>query len=202
MSTAQQLREHINVISPGIPFLASSMRHLAPAHNLRKILERMVTAGELKRVTRGMFIKPKKTPYVTATAPSAQEVVETISQSTGEIIAIHGAEAARRFQLSTQTPIQPIFYTSGNTRKIKAGKQTILLKHISPRKMIALGTRVGEAISALWYVGKENVTLETIHSIQRQLTQEEFIGLLKEANHMPAWMANIFFYYQKQESYV
>jgi hypothetical protein len=35
------------------------------------------------------------------------------------------------------------------------------LKHISPKKMVAPGTNVGLAISALWYLGKNEVTQQT-----------------------------------------
>lgn len=200
MSTINQLRKYIQTLPTGKPFLSSSLRHLAPANNLRKILERMVKTGNLKRVTRGMFVKPKQIPYIQESMPSANEIAQTIAQATGETITIHGAEAVRKFHLSTQTPMQPIFYTSGNTRNLKVGNQNILLKHMSPRKMVAAGTKVGDVILALWYLGKQNVTLNIIQNIKSQLTVNEFEGLLKEVIHMPAWMAELFYYYQQKQA--
>ena len=69
--------------------------------------------------------------------------------------------------------------------------------NVSPSKLIAPGTVAGTVISALLYLGREQVSLETLKKIQNQLSTEEFDTVLKEVNQMPAWMANIFYYFQK-----
>lgn len=198
-NTARQIRQHINRRVPaGKAFSATTFRQYGSASNVRKILSRLTQAGTIKRVAPGLFAKPKQVPHIGETLPSPQEVVETIAQSTGEIIAIHGAEAARRLQLTTQTPMQPVFFTTGNTRQIKISNRTILLKHISPRKLVAPGTIVGTVISALWYFGQKNASLKSIHTIKKQLTQKEFESILQKIEYMPAWMADLFYQYQKE----
>ncbi len=198
MSTVfQKIREQIKRTPEGKPFHASSLRHLGLADNVRQILSRMVKNNEIARVSRGIFVRPKQISHVGEIMPSTQEIAETVANLTGETIAIHGAEAARRLSLTTQTPVRPIFYTSGNSRQIKSKNLTITLKHISHKKLALAGTVAGSVLSALWYLGKNNVTPKTIETIEKKLTKKQFNQVLNSKKYMPAWMANSFFHYQR-----
>ena len=95
-------------------------------------------------------------------------------------------------QLSTQVPMQPIFYTSGTSRKIKLGKQTITLKHISPRKQVKPGTITCLVITALWYLGKDHVNANIICAIKQRLNEKQFSEVTKHTHQMPIWMADTF----------
>jgi hypothetical protein len=198
-STISQIREQIAKAPAGKPFVGSSLRHLAPTDNLRKILERLAKSGEIKRVARGVFIKPKQVAYLGEYLPSTREVVEVLAHASGEIISIHGAEAARQLRLTTQVPMQTVFYTTGNSRKIKIGKRVVTLKHISPKKLIMPGTIVGTVITALWYLGRKNVSSKTLEIIHQQLTQKDFNTVLQQIPYMPAWMASVFFHFQQSK---
>jgi hypothetical protein len=93
------------------------------------------------------------------------------------------------FGLSTQMQVQPVYYTTGPSRRIKYGGMYIRLKHISQRKIVAPGTNVGLAISALWYLGKNQVEKATFATIQKRLTAAEYMQLKESVPQMPAWMA-------------
>jgi hypothetical protein len=107
----------------------------------------------------------------------------------GGNVELHGAEAARMFGLSTQMQVQPVYYTTGPSRRIKYGGMYIRLKHISQRKIVDPGTNVGLAISALWYLGKNQVENATFATIQKRLTEAEYMQLKESVSRMPAWMA-------------
>ena len=199
MKAAQALEIRIMAQPTGQLFSANTFCQAASYENVRKILGRMAIAGKIKRVARGLYIKPKHVAYIGETLPSPIEIVQNIAQSTGEIIAIHGAEAARKLQLTTQVPMQPIFYTTGNSREIKTPNRTIILQHISPRKLVAPETIAGTVISALWYLGKANVSLEILYKIQKQLTHNEFNSISEYVDRMPAWMASLFYQYQQRQ---
>ena len=201
MKAIDKIKEHLKEIPEGETFTTSSLRHLASVDNVRQILNRLIKNGEIKRIARGVFVKAKHIPRVGEILPLVREIVETIAKATGETIAIHGAEAARQLQLTTQMPMRLMLYTSGNTREVKIKNQSVFLKHVSPSKLIAPGTVAGTVISALLYLGREQVSLETLKKIQNQLSNEEFDTVLKEVSHMPAWMANIFYYFQKGRSH-
>ncbi len=193
MTANQQLQNYIDNIPEGQPFTANAFRHLASIENSWQVLSRLTKAGEIKRLMRGIYVKPKISAHVGEIMPSAQQIVTAIAQTTGETVAIHGAEAARQLQLTTQVPMQSIFYTTGNTRQINIGNRCVTLQHISARKIIAPGTIAGTVITALWYIGKKHATLEIIKSLKKRLTTEEFATVLENIPHMPGWMASLFY---------
>ena len=186
------IKNHINKLARGKPFTMKSIASQTSYANIRQILSRLVKTGEIIRVTRGIYARPKETPHLGLVLPNPEEVIKIITQKTGEVIAMHGAEAAHRLGLSTQIPLQSIFYTTGNTRIVKIGKLAITLKHISPSKLVNPGTTTCIVISALWYLGKDAVSSETINKIKLRIKPQEFSALLKHTQHMPAWMAELF----------
>lgn len=197
MKEIELVQNQINKIPRGKPFPVSSIGRETSYANVRQVLSRLVKAGEIMRATRGIYVRPKEIPYLGKVLPGSEEVVKAISKKTGEIITLHGAEAARILQLSTQAPMHPIFYTSGTTRKIKLGKQIITLKHISPRKQVKPGTITCLVITALWYLGKNHVNENTINIIKQRLKEKQFSEVLNHIHQMPEWMASVFNQYQK-----
>lgn len=200
MTAISKVREYIAGVPEGQAFPSSALRHFAATENIRQILNRLVKAGELKRVARGVFVKPKMIAKVGEMLPSASEVAKTLAESTGETIAVHGAEAARRLQLTTQVPMRLVFYTSGNTRTLKIANRTVKLTHVNPSRLIASETKAGLVISALGYLGRENVTVKTIAIIKEHISAEEFKTVIKLIEKMPAWMADVFFRYQQEQN--
>lgn len=126
--------------------------------------------------------------------------MEVIAQSTGEIISIHGAEAARQLHLTTQVPMQSIYYTNGTSRVLKIGSRQVQLKHVSPRKLRLSGTLAGTVVTALSYLGREQVTPKTIETIKNRLPKNEFVSLIQKTEHMPGWMAHCFHRYQANQT--
>lgn len=199
MSAAQLVKSEINHMRTGAPFTISAFHHLGTTENIRKILERLVKSGKIQRLARGFFAKPKKIKHVGETLPSIQETIKAIAKVRGEVIVPHGAEAARQLHLTTQAPLKMMLYTTGYSRKIKIRNRTVVLRHISPRKLVAPGTITCTVILALWYLGKNEVTTATIEKINQQLSSQEFNTVLQYTQSMPAWMAKIFFIYNQKQ---
>lgn len=198
MHAVASIKQYISTLPEGVPFAASALRTFASTDNIRQIMTRLVKSGEITRVARGVFIKPKYTSNHTTPLTPAPEIARIITESTGEIISIHGSEAARQLQLTTQVPMRPVFYTNGNTRTLKISNRSIKLKHVNPSKLIAPGTTSGLIISALLYLGKEAVTIETLHLIQQRVSSDEFQKTTRLVEHMPAWMADLFYKFQQE----
>jgi hypothetical protein len=188
MSTTEAIRTRIQRLSKGKPFTSSRFLKLGSRAAVDKTLSRLVEEGEIERLARGVFVRPKKSRFIGTVMPEVSEVVEVIAKSHGETIQVHGAEAARRFKLSTQMPTSPVFYTSGPSRSLRVGNITVKLMHTtSHRRLQFAGKKTGLALSALWYLGKESTTPETIIRIKSGLSPKEFEAL-KSAD-VPAWMS-------------
>lgn len=198
MTASSMIKQYIGELPEGKSFPANSLRSFATTDNIRQFLNRQVKAGILKRVARGVFVKPKQSELLGEILPNAFEIATSLSKSTGETITVQGAEAARMLQLTTQVPMQFIFYTSGNTRTLKLSSTTVKLKHVNPSRLIAPGTTPGLVICALNYLGRKNVTINTIEKIKSVISQNEFNQTIQLADKMPAWMADIFYRYQKE----
>lgn len=188
MSTAQAIRRGIRKLPRGKPFTrARFLKHGSPGA-VDRALSRLVDEGEISRVARGVFVVPKTSRFVGVVQPDVLEVVETIARRNGETIQVHGAEAARRFKLSTQVPMSPVFYTSGSSRVMRVGKFSVRMVHTSSRRRLQFaGEATGVALTALWYLGKENVTPESVVTVATALGAKAFEKL--RSADMPAWMS-------------
>jgi len=190
MTTAETIRTQIENIPIGEPFTSTRLRLLGQRAAVDQTLSRLVKKGEITRIARGVFVRPKTSKYVGQVMPEPAKVAQAIASAHGETLQVHGAEAARLLGLTTQMPMQSMFYTSGPGRKMKIGNLHLVFKHAPPRKLALAGQSSGLALTALWYLGKAQVTPRVIENIRQKLSPQAFQQLKTEARSMPGWMAD------------
>lgn len=118
-SVHSKVRSHVSRLVDGEPFSVRDLLALGPRAAVDKTLSRMVASGELVRPTRGVYAKPRINQTLGRQVPVEPEsIVRVIARSTGARVGVHGAEAARRFGLSTQVPLRPVYATSGKSRTV------------------------------------------------------------------------------------
>jgi len=190
MTTTKAITTDLRKLPKGKPFTHLCFLKYGSRGAVDRALSRLVAEGEVKRVARGVFVRPKRSRFGGDVLPEVSEVVKIIAKNNRETIQVHGAEAARRFKLSTQMPTRPVFYTSASSRSITVGNTTVKMIHTSSQRRLQFaGKKTGLALSALWYLGKDNVDAEVVSKIKSGLSTEEF-ELLKSAD-MPAWMVAV-----------
>lgn len=193
IKTAKTIRQRIDAMPVGEPFTPTAFLECGTRASVDQTLARLVKAGVIERVTRGVFVLPEISRFVGKVSPSPLKVAETIAKTTGAVIQVHGAEAARRLELTTQMPTQPVFVTSGPSKRIRVGKMEISLQHVCQRKLALAGRPAGLALAAMWYLGKKEVTPALIEKIRHKLGPNEFAALKGATSSMPAWMSNAIF---------
>lgn len=186
LSVSTRIAQRVKRLSKGQPFCISRFAELGTRGAIAKAVARLVSRGELERVTRGVYMRPKQSKYIGRVRSSPLAVMEVITKASGETIQMHGAEAVRRLGLSTQMQVLPTFYTSGSTREIKVGNAVIRLRHVSSDRLQHASTKVGMVLTALYYIGKEGLSKQVISKITSALSSEELIKL--RACKMPKWM--------------
>lgn len=186
MSVAKSIVKRIKYMPKGRPFLGSLFGQSGSRASVNKALSRLVNAGVLERIVRGVYMRPKASKYTGMVRASPLEVVRLMTEASGETIQIHGAEAVRLMGLSTQMQLLPTLYTSGSTRKIHIGNATVRLQHAPKDRFQHAKTKIGIALTALHYIGKESLSLEITSHIQKALSEDEFKTL--QACRMPEWM--------------
>ena len=118
---------------------------------------RLVRAGKLRRISRGLYDIPRKSALVGIRAPSLDSVAAAIARKSAARIAPTGAQAANLFGLSTQVPAQIWYLTDRTPRVIRVGKQSLRFDHVAPRRLAGDSTSQA-VIEALRYVGQDQVT--------------------------------------------
>ena len=188
MSTAEAIRSNIGKLPRGQPFTTSRFAAQGSRGTVDRALSRLVRQGEIERLSRGVFVRPRTSRFVGAVLPGIAEVVRTIARDNGETVQVHGAEAARRLGLSTQVPMAPVFHTSASSRSIRIGNTAVRMIHTSNRRRLQFaGEPAGLALAALWYFGKDNTTPETVSRIESAIGPQE-VARLRSAD-LPAWMS-------------
>lgn len=189
-SVMQHVRRWVMAKPEGEPFAVREVLEFGPRATIDQSLSRLVKEKVLERPARGVYARPKVNKIVNRPVPvPVEQVVQTAARAKGEKIGVHGAEAARRFGLTTQVPMRRVFTTTGPTRQISVEGQRVRLQHVQPRYMALSGTHAGEALAALLYLGKSEVTAGIAARVCKQLTGEELRTLRKHVADMPAWLS-------------
>ena len=184
---SQLVMQRVKRLRKGRPFSIRDFAELGTSTAISKAVAQLVRRGELERVCRGIYMRPKYSQCTgRAVRPGPLDLVNLIAKQNRWTLQIHGADAVRRFGLSTQMPVIPIYYPSGPSRSIYVGKAEIRLMHAAPMVMQRAGGRVGMAISALFYLGKGGTTPENVAVVKKALSPEEMKKLW--ACRMPKWM--------------
>lgn len=199
MKTSTLVQQSIRNRPYGKPFTSTALLKCGSRAAVDQALSRLVRVGEIIRLARGVYVRPEENRFVGKVLPEPFMVLKTIAKKTHETIQVSGAEAARQFGFTTQISAQPIFLTTGQSRRFKIGGLEMHLKHTSKKKIPFPGTKVGLAIVALWYLGKEQVTTQSIEKIKSRLTECEFEKLKASRDKMPLWMANKVLQYVKEK---
>ena len=180
LSIAQSLPEG-GLLSP------KELLHLGSRAAVDQTLTRLTREGQLMRVGRGMYALPVLGRFGSR-PPSTESVVLAIEVGKGETIVASGASEANALGLTTQVPMREVFLTSGPSRKLQLGQQSVELKH-AKSWLLALGKRpAGKAIRALAWLGPEH-SAPAITVLRTRLSTEEWAAMRATRSILPSWMA-------------
>jgi hypothetical protein len=157
-----------------------------------KALQRLVAREELRRLSRGLYDKPRQDPLLGTLWPSVEAVVSALTGKDSLRLQPTGVYAANLLGLSDQVPTQVEFLTDGTSRTVKAGPMHIVLKRTTPRQMAAAGRTSGLVIQALRSLGPEHVTPQRIKKLRRTLPIDQRRALLKDVTLAPGWLQPTF----------
>src|SRR6202166_770143 len=153
INLAEQILAYGAMLSEGTPLTAKSLLHLGSRDATDQALSRLTRQGKLMRSGRGMYVRPIESRFGTR-APSPEKVITETARLRGETVASHGAAAANRLGLTTQVPMRTIYLTSGRSRRLNLGAQSIELEHAPRWQLTNAGRPSGEVVRALAWAGR------------------------------------------------
>ncbi len=186
-----QILEKIKKAKRGSLFFVDSFTTLGNAKAIAKALERLVKSGELHRMATGMYVRPAEDKILGIVLPGIEEIAEAIAKRDKARIVPTGSYAMYKIGLTTQVPMNVVYYTDATARKIKVGKQTITFKRASAKNVSAIGDISKLAIQALRTIGKDMASDEEIKKIRELLKNEKPYHLQHDIKLAPEWIRKI-----------
>ncbi len=190
ISTSEQVRRHI-LASRAPVFTTGDVLNGAPGASrelVDQVISRMVRAGKLHRISRGLFSRPKAHPELGPLPPHTEDIAAAVERSIGMPVIPSGALALNSLHLSEQVPAHPEFITAGPTRTISVGKRRIHLRHAAARRFRSRTYIVQLVVEALKALGRQNITESSIATIRGAVTATDRATLNKHIGDAPVWM--------------
>ena len=175
----------------GAVFTPAAFTTLGSRAAIDKALQRLTTEGALRRLSRGLYDKPREDALLGTLWPSIDAVVKAIAGKHRLRVQPAGAYAANLLGLSEQVPAKVLMLTDGASRTIRAGPMQITFKRTSPRNMAAANRASGLLIQALKNLGASHVTPQRLAHLRKTLPITERKKLLTDLALAPTWMQPI-----------
>jgi hypothetical protein len=182
----QQVLTHAASLPEGASLSAKTLLHLGSRAAVDQALSRLARSGKLLRAGRGVYVLPVKGKFG-ARAPEVAKVVQEWASQRGETVVGNGAAAANALGLTTQVPVRQVFLTSGRSRKLKLGSQTIELRHAPPWQL--LGQAAGEVIRSLAWAGPSR-SEATLRKLKVKLPASDLQAVANARARLPTWLAS------------
>ena len=101
-----------------------------------KTLQRLVTAGDLRRVDRGLYDQPRKNELTGRPAvPDYRAVIRAVTRRDQERALIDGMTAANDLGLTTAVPARIEVLVDAQLKSIKLGSQEVHFKFAAPSRL-------------------------------------------------------------------
>ena len=152
-------------------------------------LSRLVKAGQLRRVGRGFYDKPRMSTLLKRLAPTdLRAVIAALARRDGVRFMRDGAVAANLLGLTTGVPAQIRYVTDGPSRTLKIGGWTVRCRHAGPRVMQWAGKPAAPVVQALRWLGPDAAADARVVSILRdRLPDIMKRDLLQNSCDLPGW---------------
>ena len=191
-SYTEKISDKINDFDSHKVFFANDFLDIASYETVRKILNRMVTEGKIKRVIDGFYYNPRYSELIGEyEAVSIHELALAIARKYNWNIAPCSSTALNLIGLSTQVPTHYKYISSGRYKKYTIGDTVLEFKKVNPGEIANMSLKTATVIQAIKSLGKENINREVVRKIREYLTEEEISDLMDEAKSVPSWIYEV-----------
>ena len=190
-SVEKKIIRKIKRTDRGILFFANMFSKFGNAKTVNKALERLVQQGKLWRITTGIYVLPEVNEYFGKIFPDIDAIAVAIAKRDKARIVPTGSYALYKLGLTTQVPMNVVYYTDASARYISIGKRTIKFKKASSRNLAFTGEISMLAVQALRTIGKGNATADEVKHIKNILQNENPKHLQHDLLLAPVWIRTL-----------
>lgn len=193
------ISSQINTAGAGHVWVPTDFAHLGNRDAIDKTLQRMVLAGDLRRIDRGLYDKPTINRLTQRpTTPDYRAIVEAIARRDQLRLLVDGMTAANDLGLTDAVPARVTIHTDARRRAINLDKLTIDFKQTAPSRLYWAGRPAMRVVQALHWL-KDTLVSDRDRILNRlsQLLTDPTHGtalrqdLLDGFNTLPAWMQSL-----------
>jgi Family of unknown function (DUF6088) len=187
----QMVLDRLKSGSPGTAFALKAFEDLGNHTIVGRVLRRLIKAGKVRRICRGVFDIPRDHPTFGPLSPDPDAVARAIAAQAGYRLQPTPLHAANVLSLSSQVPAQIVYLVDGSSRLITVGDRIVHLRHAGPKALLGAGTPAGVALQAIRAFGPDHINEGIIARLREVLSSEAKSGLRKLAPHAPLWIASV-----------
>jgi len=176
--------------SAGWVFTHMDFAKLNNMATVERTLSRLVKTKEIKRIRRGLYYIPEMSRWGEV-PPSQSNIIKALSRSMNTYFVLDGANALYQLGLTQQVPMKQVYLTDKQISPISIGKTQIEFKKVSPKKLSGAKKGVSLYLSAIEYLGKNEVFEESIKFKIANILDKELATKLQNASQERArWVQN------------
>lgn len=166
-----------------------------------KALQRLAKSGELRRIERGLYDKPRQNKLTgKPSAPDYRAIIEAVARRDKARFVVDGMTAANTLGLTNAVPAKIEVLVDARLKPIELGNQKIVFKHAAPSRLYWAGRPGMYVVQALHWI-HDTMRAESERSrvdqiIRKLLTESDKGPKLAEdlrigLSAMPIWMQDI-----------
>lgn len=162
-----------------------------------KALQRLVANGDLRRIDRGLFDKPRHNRLTRqSNPPDPAQVIDAVARRDQIRVLVDGMTAANDLGLTNAVPAKIVVHTDARLRPIQLGNMTISFKPTAASKLYWAGRPAMRLVQALHWLRDttDAPTLSAqIRNLLRRLPNADKIrsDLADGMLTLPAWMQDL-----------
>ncbi len=186
------------IAEPAKVWTPADFADLGPREAVDKALQRMVKSGELRRIERGLYDRPKMNKLTQKrSVPDYRAVIEAVARRDKVRFVVDGMTAANTLGLTNAVPAKIEVLLDARLKPIELGSQKIVFKHAAPSRLYWAGRPGMYLVQALYWIhdatqseverSKLDRTIRKLLADEKngpQLTEDLRTGLAA----MPIWM--------------
>ena len=194
-----QISSLITAASPGHVWVPNDFAHLGSRDAIDKTLQRMVQAGDLRRIERGLYDRPTVNSLTKrSTVPDYRAVLDALARRDQLRMLVDGMTAANDLGLTNAVPAHVTIHTDARRRSITLDNLVIEFRQTAPSRLYWADRPAMRVVQALhWLKDTLGADRERILARLTQVLTDPTHGkaisddLLEGFSTLPAWMQDL-----------
>lgn len=180
---------------------AADFVDLGTRDSVDKALQRLVAAGELRRIDRGLYDKPVHNALTQKSSPpDPRAVIEAVARRDQIRVLVDGMTAANDLGLTNAVPAKIVVHTDARLKPIRLGNLDITFRPTAASKLYWAGRPAMRIVQALHWLRDTTDQEGELHAMRRKLRNllhDDSSGaqmredLREGLSALPSWMQQL-----------